>query len=440
MINFPDNPSVGDAFEFGDIIFRCIQVGPVVWTGFPADTGIPDAPVDGGLYGRKNGAWWIVDKAAVGLGNADNTSDLNKPISTATAAALAGKEPTIVAGTAAQYWKGTKAWATLDKTAVGLPNVDNTADINKTVNSALFIRAGGSAGGTAMSFNWYDNGSTPAYLWGGDNANGTVYPPSRLRVGAAANADNANAVNGISGWNYQNRQKNPAYCWVTDGSGQDQYLTQPGYLSVAYAGNSGQINGIALQWRDPGGGSPSYVMCAWSPGDAFVRPPSALSVGYANNAGALGGSGAGYFINNASTALVNIRNNGTIQLIAGISGGGDFWWSINPSDKRLKKDIVPTKVDSLALIEQLRFVGFRFRQDMPWVSMPGDAADHPKTFAIDDGRFHPVGIIADEAELIEPEWIGHEGTYKQPHQYALLMSAMHAIQQLSARVKELEAR
>lgn len=50
--------------------------------------------------------------------------------------ALAGKEPTIAAGTTSQYWKGNKTWATLDKTAVGLANVDNTSDVNKPVSSA----------------------------------------------------------------------------------------------------------------------------------------------------------------------------------------------------------------------------------------------------------------------------------------------------------------
>ncbi len=51
-------------------------------------------------------------KAAVGLGNADNTSDANKPVSTAAQTALNGKEPTITAGTALQYWAGDKTWKT----------------------------------------------------------------------------------------------------------------------------------------------------------------------------------------------------------------------------------------------------------------------------------------------------------------------------------------
>jgi hypothetical protein len=39
-------------------------------------------------------------------------------------------------GTAAQYWRGDKTWATLNKAAVGLSNVDNTSDVNKPISSA----------------------------------------------------------------------------------------------------------------------------------------------------------------------------------------------------------------------------------------------------------------------------------------------------------------
>lgn len=48
---------------------------------------------------------------------------------------LAGKEPAIAAGTVGQYWSGDKSWATLDKASVGLSNVDNTSDVNKPISS-----------------------------------------------------------------------------------------------------------------------------------------------------------------------------------------------------------------------------------------------------------------------------------------------------------------
>ncbi len=77
-----------------------------------------------------------VTKAQLSLGNVDNTSDANKPVSTAQATALATKQATIVAGTTAQYYRGDKSFQTLDKTAVGLANVDNTADTAKPVSTA----------------------------------------------------------------------------------------------------------------------------------------------------------------------------------------------------------------------------------------------------------------------------------------------------------------
>ncbi|WP_211243831.1 right-handed parallel beta-helix repeat-containing protein [Runella limosa] len=87
-------------------------------------------------YWRGDKTFQTLDKSAVGLSNVDNTSDVNKPISTATQTALNGKEPTITAGTTAQYRRGDKTWQTLDKTAVGLSNVDNTSDVNKPISTA----------------------------------------------------------------------------------------------------------------------------------------------------------------------------------------------------------------------------------------------------------------------------------------------------------------
>jgi hypothetical protein len=45
-------------------------------------------------------------------------------------------EPTITATTSADYYRGDKTFATLNKTALGLGNVDNTTDANKPVSTA----------------------------------------------------------------------------------------------------------------------------------------------------------------------------------------------------------------------------------------------------------------------------------------------------------------
>lgn len=81
-------------------------------------------------------AWVSLSKASVGLGDVDNTSDEDKPVSVAQQAALDDKEDSLGSGTSSQYLRGDKTFATLDKSAVGLSNVDNTADSAKPVSSA----------------------------------------------------------------------------------------------------------------------------------------------------------------------------------------------------------------------------------------------------------------------------------------------------------------
>ena len=68
------------------------------------------------------------------ISNAVTTSDLNT--------ALATKEDTITAGTTSQYYRGDKTWKTLNKSAVGLGNVDNTSDATKKTNYTGTIASG----------------------------------------------------------------------------------------------------------------------------------------------------------------------------------------------------------------------------------------------------------------------------------------------------------
>jgi hypothetical protein len=68
-------------------------------------------------------------KADLGLGNVDNTGDINKPVSTPTQNALDLK-----ANLASPSFTGTVSGIT--KSMVGLANVDNTTDLNKPVSTA----------------------------------------------------------------------------------------------------------------------------------------------------------------------------------------------------------------------------------------------------------------------------------------------------------------
>jgi hypothetical protein len=62
-------------------------------------------------------------------GSLDNQTDLKL--------ALAGKEALLPSGLTTQYLRGDKTWAVLNKTSVGLSNVDNTSDANKPISIAV---------------------------------------------------------------------------------------------------------------------------------------------------------------------------------------------------------------------------------------------------------------------------------------------------------------
>src|SRR5690606_11436286 len=129
-----------------------------------------------GVNGRDD-----ISKADIGLPNVDNTSDANKPISTATAAALSGKTLarsshafSEITGKPANYppsehshsiseieeeresvkegmrnvngrLPGVNGRVDISKADIGLPNVDNTSDANKPISTATAAALSGKA-------------------------------------------------------------------------------------------------------------------------------------------------------------------------------------------------------------------------------------------------------------------------------------------------------
>lgn len=81
-----------------------------------------------------------LSKSDIGLGNVDNTSDADKPVSTATQTALNAKQNTLVSGTSIKTIEGQSLLGSgnidLSKSDVGLSNVDNTSDANKPISTA----------------------------------------------------------------------------------------------------------------------------------------------------------------------------------------------------------------------------------------------------------------------------------------------------------------
>lgn len=186
-------------------------------------------------------------KSDVGLSNVDNTSDINKPISSATQNALNlkadqssldisnsnisseitnrinedllkvnisditnnltstdinkplsanqgkilndNKEPNIIAGTISQYYRGDKTFQTLNKISVGLGNVDNTADANKNVLSSTKLTTARTIGG--VSFDGTTDISLPGVNTAGNqNTSGNASTATSLQ--------NARTINGVS--------------------------------------------------------------------------------------------------------------------------------------------------------------------------------------------------------------------------------------------------
>lgn len=157
-------------------------------------------------YYRGDKTWQTLDKSAVGLGNVDNTADSNKSVASAakltTARKINGvnfdgsiditiadgtKEPTIALGTAAQYYRGDKTWQTLNKAAVGLNNVDNTADADKPVSSAMQTALNAKAA-TSHTHSPSDLSSPVTIAKGGTGLNALGTAGQILQTNAAANA------------------------------------------------------------------------------------------------------------------------------------------------------------------------------------------------------------------------------------------------------------
>lgn len=142
-------------------------------------------------------------KADVGLSSVDNTSDANKPVSTATQTALNAKEATIAAGTTAQYWRGDKSWQALTSSTVGLGSVNNTADSAKPVSTAqqaaldLKLNIADQGGAWGVRPTLYINASTgvwparnlPTGYTGPVNWDGSDYAGTPVAPSAAVDGD-----------------------------------------------------------------------------------------------------------------------------------------------------------------------------------------------------------------------------------------------------------
>ncbi len=113
------NPSTGVSVQ--------VSNKPVPWSSVTSKPSV--VPTSTTVNAHSLGADVTIMASDVGLGNVNNTSDANKPISSAAQTALNLKAPL-----ASPTFTGTVAGITA--TMVGLGSVDNTTDVNKPVSTA----------------------------------------------------------------------------------------------------------------------------------------------------------------------------------------------------------------------------------------------------------------------------------------------------------------
>ena len=204
-------------------------------------------------------------------------------------------------------------------------------------------------------------------------------------------ASNSNAVNGISGWSLSKRPgQQPAYVLVQRGQRAGaQHLTGTGNLRVSYANSAGSA------------GSSGYCK------------------GTSENANTLQGKGPGSFVQN-SGGLGSLGLSGYTLV-----NGAWVWIASNASDETIKENIAPTQEDSLTKLGKIAFKQFTFKEEFK---------DH-------GAGLQKLGAIAQQLRAIDPQWIvDAPGPLLHPSQYNLLMTALHAIQQLADQVKVLQAK
>jgi hypothetical protein len=143
---------------------------------------------------RGDKTWVTADKTLVGLANVDNTSDVNKPVSSATTTQLNLKAPL-----ASPTFTGTVGGVT--KTHVGLANVDNTADTAKPVSTAQQTALNLKANLASPTFTGTVGGVTKTHvgLSAVDNTADTAKPVSTAQQTALNLKVNNSAVGAASG-------------------------------------------------------------------------------------------------------------------------------------------------------------------------------------------------------------------------------------------------
>ena len=238
-----------NAPDSGSGIVQVLSVGGYIWP-------IQAAYVNGNAifirtYNGSSWSAWTNINSWRGVQNSLTSDSTTESLSAAMGKAL--KE--LVDGKAASSH-------THSKSDVGLGNVDNTADANKSVSYANSAGSAGSAGvaaqlgrdgnvSTPMIFKWEGQEGQPSFLFGSnDGSTFQAYSPSSFHVNYAdtstiatklASAGNTGTPMTFS-WNGQTGQ--PAWLWGCN-ERENSYVYNPATFHVAYADSAGTASGFS---------------------------------------------------------------------------------------------------------------------------------------------------------------------------------------------------
>lgn len=122
-----------------------ITVAKIATDSAPTDDQVLAYSGTGLAWATVSGSGAVPDATSSTKGIVRLTGDLGGTADSPTVPGLANKEPVFTAGTTAQYFRGDKSWQTLNKVAVGLSDADNTSDAAKPVSTATQTALNGKA-------------------------------------------------------------------------------------------------------------------------------------------------------------------------------------------------------------------------------------------------------------------------------------------------------
>lgn len=185
----------------------------------------------------------------------------------------------------------------------------------------------------------------------------------------------------------------------------------------------GTANAMGLVWDSGAGyvyasvdGTPQSAYTLWA---KIPDRPTNLNQ-FTNGPGYQTAAQLSAFAVAREVSVTGLGNIGLTGAYVRLADNSTLSWGTTISDARLKENIRPAEQDSLAKVRRLSFKAFNFKE------------------GCDDGREHKLGLIAQEIEAIDPEFVDSSGTWKQPRVWEMLCVALHSIQQLEARVAALE--